>query len=420
MQVQVVNDAPRFERRMRKPQFPFQVRLRPWALTPFHISAVLPGETLQNLSFQARAVSDPLKSKLGGWWFETYWFYVKHRDLPQRQELIDMHLTGAALTTNRVAAQSWPTYAYDNGIDWVTPCLQRVTEEYFRDQGETWNTNMIGSYPAIQTRPDGWWGDSLVDDSVSPPAVTTGNLLQDDPDLTVMSQYQTQYDRMRQMRLTDITFDDWLEMHGVKGVETIDSESLYKPELIRYTREWTYPTNTVEPTTGVPSSAAVWSIAERADKNRFIKEPGFLFAVCCARPKVFYSKQLGAAVGALDEARLWLPALMRDEAYTSVKQFLNTDVAGEGPFGINTTNGYWADMRDLFLYGDQFLNFDPTDVNDLHAPFAALPTAALQDRYAASTDADNLFTGATAQTRLIRVDGVVTTTIKGTVGADQT
>lgn len=416
MKAVLVNDTPRFERRLRSPKFPFQVRMRPWALTPIHISPVLPGETLQNMQVQARAVSDPLKSKLSGWWLETFWFYVKHRDLDMRDELIQMHLQGTALTANRAAAQSYSTYVFDNGIDFVSACLKRVTEEYFRDQGETWNANLIGNYPAVQTRPEGWWGDSLVDDAVAPAA---GNVLQDDPDLTVMSAYQNQYDRMRQMRATNLTFEDWLAMHGV-SVDTPENESEYRPELIRYTKEWTLPTNTVEPTSGVPTSAAVWSLEARADKNRFFKEPGFLFGVAVARPKVFYSRQLGAAVGALDEARLWLPSLMRDEPYTSIKQFGKTDVVGEGPFGTLPTNGYWADMRDLFIYGDQFLNFDPTAADDPHCAHAALPAASLQDRYATATDADGLFTGTTAATRLIRMDGIVQTTIKGTVGADQT
>ena len=41
-------------------------------------------------------------------------------------------------------------------------------------------------------------------------------------------------------------------------------------------------------------------------------------------------------------------------------------------------------------------------------------------RVEVETDADGLFTGSTAATRLIRMDGIVQTTIKGTVGADQT
>lgn len=416
MRAVLVNEVARQPRKPRKPMFPFQVRARPWALTPIHISPVLPGETLDNLNLQMRVVSDPLKSKLSGWWCETYWFYVKHRDLDQRDELINMHLTGTALTTNRVAAQSYATYVFDNGIDWVSACLKRVTEEYFRDEGETWNANLIGNYPAVQVRPDGSWLDSLVDDTVAPAA---GNELQDPSDPEYLAAYQAQYDRMRQMRATNMTFDDWLKTHGV-SVPVAVNEDLYKPELIRYTREFSYPTNTVEPTTGTPSSAAVFSITERADKNRFFKEPGFIFGVMCMRPKVFYSRQMGAAIGALDEARLWLPALLRDEPYMSIKKFENTDVAGSGPLGTLTTNDYWADLRDLFIYGDQFLNFDPTAADDPHAAYAALPSAALDDKYPTATDADRLFAGSTAATRLIRVDGVVQTNIRGTVGLDMT
>ena len=419
MKAVLVNAAPRFQRSIRRPKYPFAVRAKPWALTPIHIQPVLPGETMKNLDAQMRVVSDPLKSKMAGWWCETFWFYCPHQSLDQREELINMHLTGTALTTDRETAQDLPWYTFDNGINWLSACTKRVTEEYFRDEGEAWNTNLIGSYPAVQAFPDNSWTDSLIDDATAPPAV---NELQNDPDLTVMATYATQYARMIQARETNMTYKDWLALHGVRDQPTIDEKGhIYKPELVRYTREFGYPVNTVEPTTGVPSSAAVFSAQVRADKDRRFKEPGFLVGYLVLRPKVFRSSQKGLALGGLDEARLWLPSLFSDEPYTSIKKFENTDVAGEGPLATVPTNDYWMDMRDLFIYGDQFVNFDITAADDPHTPGIALPTAALQDKYPTEAMANALFSGSTAATQLIRVDGIVQAEIAGTrVGPDQT
>jgi hypothetical protein len=81
------------------------------------------------------------------------------------------------------------------------------------------------------------------------------------------------------------------------------------------------------------------------------------------------------------------------------------------------TEDYWVDVRDLFLYGDQFVNFALTATD---AGLVALPTAAMQKKYASATDADGLFTSA-SPANLVRADGVVNLTIAGTtVGQDHT
>lgn len=411
MKVQLVQETARKSRTMRKPKHTFRINTRPWQIQPFMIAPVLPGETLKNLTMQARVVSDPVKSKLVGWWHETYFFYVKHRDLTFRDQMIAMHLSGASLAATASAAPDTPYYSATGTQNYAKACLQRIVEEWFRSENEAWDGNLIDTLPTANIGDDTWL-DSLVDDSVAPPA---GNENQDFPDLTVMATYQQQYDRMRQMRFTSMTFEDWLESQGVKTHMDIQEDG-WKPELVRYDREWVYPTNTVEPTTGVPVSAIVCSPAVRADKDRYFKEPGFLVGVCVSRPKVYFSRQFGAAVNALDQARLWLPELMSDEKYTSIKKHLSSS-SRDGPLGNGPTNAYWVDYRDLFIYGDQFANFDLQTSSDSNA--VALPTAALQKRYASATDADALFAAASPQNK-IRQDGVVQLSIMGRAGPDMT
>lgn len=412
--VQLVQETGKVRRVGRYPQHDFQVRTRPWQIVPNLIAPVLPGETLKNIMFQARVVTDPVKSKLVGWWHEQYLFYVKHRDLVSRDTLVDMHLKGASVDTLRAGAASLPMFTANGGVKWVEGALQRIVEEYFRNEEDgAWDAAKVGDYPAASISRNGWW-DSLIDDTMTPPEQ---NPLQDKPDLTVISEYEEMYNRMVQMKFTDMSFSDWLRQHGVRGVPTPESETQYRPELLRYVREWTYPTNTVNPETGTPTSAAVWSLQERADKDRFFAEPGFIVGVQVTRPKVYLSKQVGNAAAFLDEARLWLPAVFRDEPYTSVREFPDPTASATGPLGATPNNGYWVDMRDLFIYGDQWRNFDIEAAGD--GSSVLMPSAALQRRYATAADADALFAAA-APANQIRADGVFKLNILGTAGSDNT
>jgi len=87
--------------------------------------------------------------------------------------------------------------------------------------------------------------------------------------------------------LTEQTYEEYLTTYGVKMPQV----ELHKPELIRYVRDWKYPTNTFDPTDGSAASAVVWSIAERADKRRFFTEPGFYLRVLGCAAKVYRSAQ---------------------------------------------------------------------------------------------------------------------------------
>ena len=60
------------------------------------------------------------------------------------------------------------------------------------------------------------------------------------------------------------------------------SRKLFKPELITYSKEWTYPSNTIDTTSGAARSAVSWAVQLKADKDRYFKEPGFLVGVCVA------------------------------------------------------------------------------------------------------------------------------------------
>lgn len=380
---------------MRHPQHPFQVRTRPWQIAPFFIAPVLPGETMKNLLFQSRVVTDPIKSKLVGWWSEYYFYYVKLRDLNGRDTFTQMMLdpTTSLAGFNQAALVEY--YHGTGSISWVKECLQRVVEWDFREDGDAWNSFTIGSLPAAKIAKTKTWLDSaenhtdhaVLGDVVVNPAAS---------DLTYdeIEKARYQYEFMRLQGATNISFEDYLRSAGVRQAE----EEAHSPELVRYVMDWQYPSSHIDPTNGNATSAISWKITERADKDRFFKEPGFLFGVTVKRPKVYLKNQVGSATDLLVDLYGWLPPVMIDNAISTLRK-VNATTA---PLNINT-DAYWVDMRDLFMYGEQFVNFALTATD---AGIVAVPTAGLEKRYASATDADGLFVSI-APANQVREDGIV-------------
>ena len=391
-----VREVPATGRTMRRPSHSFQIRHRPFAIQPFVIAPVLPGETLRNLLSQARIVTDPIKNGLVGWWYEQYFFYVKHRDLLIRDDVTRMVLE-PEFALGHTATALVDHYHLGGGVDWVKHCLDRVVDEYFRDEGEAVDVASIGNLPAAAINSNGWW------DSVTEVQDLDAGDPTSSPDTQAdLDNMRLQWEFMRANQLTRMDYEDFLATYGVRKSKA----ELHKPELIRYVRDWTYPSNTVDPTTGVPSSACSWAIAERADKDRFFSEPGFIFGVAVARPKVYLSKVNGAGVGMMTDAFSWLPAILREEVYTTLKQL----PAANGRI-IGAAADYIVDVRDLLLYGDQFINFAYTATD---ANFVALPNSTLSNRkYPSGADVDALFAAA-APSNQVRADGVVSLAIHGT------
>lgn len=409
MAARIVMQNARMTRKARFPTHSFSLESRPWQLVPCAIAPVIPGETLKNANTQARVITDPIAAGAAAlipWWSETYLFYVKLRDLDIRNDVENALLKGVALPTKATATVAF--YHAAGQVNWLELCYKRIVEEYFRDEGEAWDSAMIDGYAAVSAvKRQSNWADSLVVDSVGIP---NGNELQNPHAHDVLSEYNEMYEQMRSMQMIDMSFEEWLGTYGIKGEATVEP---HKPELLRHTSAWTYPTNTVNPVDGVPNSAVSWSLNERADKDRFIKEPGFLVLLKVERPKVYLGNQKSSASNMLDNALAWLPALMRDEPHTSLKAL--PKAAAFNPLGTTQTNDSWVDLRDLFLYGDQLLNYLPT-ANV--AP--ALPTAAGEMRYATSAMATALYK--TAAQNKIRTDGLVRFSVLGhqTTATDNT
>lgn len=397
-----VQIAPAYQaerRRVRRPNHKFNLKTLPYQLQPFMIAPVLPGETLQNLVLQSRVVSDPLTPmmKLIGWWKEYWFFYVKHRDLdePYRTQLANMMINPAydPATSGVRSAADPKYYHYANGVNYTKACLQAVVNEFFRDEGEDWDDFLIDGMPAARIhgrgQNDAW--DKL---TAASEYQSLGQALPSGPEATVEDldfAYQN-WAAMKDAGLMEMDYEDFIRQYGVQVREEDQSENLHRPELVRYVREWTYPTNVVEPTTGIPATACSWSVAVRGDKRMFFSEPGFLLGVTCARPKIYLANQLGSLAHGLERVQNWLPATQHVRSDIGHIFF---DKDGPTPL-VGQTEDYWVDVRDLLSFGDQFVNYaldaDPgTGGTQLREFFLPLPEADTQRRYADLADVEAMF-----------------------------
>ena len=395
----------------RYPKHPFKITNKPWQLQPFMCAPVLPGETMENLLIQSRVVSDPILDPLCGWWLEYYFFYVKLTDLDARDTLTTMIINPDAADVSALqlgAVEPW-SYSGEGGIPWSKLALKRIVECFFRNEAETWNTAAIDSIPLIAIGDDKsnvWQSLTMVDDlnAIDVSVSTAGD------DAFTMSELEAarrEYELLKAHGLMKaMTWEDYLRQSGVKG--NAEEINPHEPELIRYVREWTYPTNTIDPTNGTPRSAVSWAVTERADKNRYFPEPGFIVGITTARPKVYLRNQTSSAAGFMLDSASWLPPMLQDDAWSSLTTHVTT--SGSGPLpAITDAQGYAWDVRDLLLYGEQFVNFDPAAVTG--RSFVDLPTAAGLREYVDEDDINSIFVSGTSDQ--IRQDGIVQLTIKG-------
>lgn len=401
----IVQDTPRQRREPRAPQHPFAVKHNPYQLAPFCIVPVRPGETLKNFTWSARAVSDPVKSALVGWHLEYYWFYVKFRDMQIADALTDMMITPDRSMTD-VDDPTTDAKYYHAGtagnINFTKECVKVITEWWFRNDGEAWDSATINGLPAASVNQNSWF-DSITD-------TTTMTAL--DPSLTVgvddvikgseVEELMRKWELLRMTGLTVQTYEEYLASHGVGQAQT----EVLRPELLRYVKMWQYPSNTVEPTTGVPSSALSWTVQERADKDRYFKEPGFIIGITCARPKVYRSKQVGSLAHLMNRVYDWLPQSLAGDDGRGLKLIDNANAL----LSNSPTTDFWVDMADLFVYGDQFVNFTLTDTD--MGLVASPATGSIYPTYLTYTMVQALFQGTSYN---VRQDGKATFNILGGV-----
>lgn len=406
--VRTLMSAPPTDRVGRYPKHPFLTREAPFTAQPFFLARVLPGETLENLFMESRVITDPILNPIIGWKKEYYFFYVKATDL-----LLDViknmfvDPANAEIAGYDEAANKPLNYTGKGGIDWTQRCLDRVVETYFRDTGETAASRAFADGTRIVQIRDTLFMDSLTDKDLMP----EGAAISSATDAGDLDRLMDAFTQLRALGLSDMTYEDFLRSYGI----SIPDKDENKPELLARFSDFQYPSNTVEPTTGVPASAVSWVFKNGERKKKFFKEPGFLFGISITRPKVYYGGLSGSAAGFAQRAWDWMPNYVADMPETALKPF----GLHEGPLGDRTggtvADGYFLDMRDELLYGDQWQNmraFTPALALDGANHILPLPDATLNFRYPAEASCKGFFK-TPASAFYIKQDGYVSLSIKG-------
>lgn len=389
-------------RRTRSPQHTWNTTLLPWSQVPVMVAPVLAGETMKNAVIQARVMSSPVVSSVQGWWLEFYLFYVRVGDLDEA-DIIRAAIADPSQSMSSIAQGALPAYYHYHA---GTPCYglmchKVVSRAYFRGEGETWNSNMVGSYPAVQVAGKSWIDSLHTNAEAGSPT---------DSDLW-LKQWAA-FQNLRNAKLTTNTWSEYLAKSGVKvPPQLVENVQDYRiPELVRFVRDFAYPVPTVDNATGLVRSTVQWSLAERIDKRRYFAEPGWLFGLMVVRPKVYYGKQFQNMTDTIqNEAAGFLPPEFETDPHTSLNTGGIDNYVTDG-----TATTCWFDRRDLFLYGDQYLG-SPTSAGVT----VALPAADLSNKkYPTSTDAHAMFVDTTAGA--VAADGICTLRIASRIGQDAT
>lgn len=401
--------APPSDRVGRYPKHTFQVNAKPFTLQPMGIAPVLPRETLKNLKFEDRVVTNPILNPIIGWKQEFYCFYTRITDLLNdavREMFVDP--TNAEITYGVEAATVPAWYCAKGGVNWLKLATQRVCDTWFRDDGEVMaDFALANGIPIVQVRQNSFL-DSLTDKDLMP----EGAAISGATDAGDLERLMEAFEQLRALGIANMTYEDFLRSYGI-GIPGKDEN---KPELIWRSSDFQYPTNhigTDATNQGVPTSAVSWVFNTGSRDPKFFKEPGFITMYCVTRPKIYWGGLDGSAVGFMKRAWDWMPNYLRGMPETQLKSF----AIDTGPLGDRATNadGYFLDMRDLLLYGDQWQNVaaDSADpITQYASHMLPLPSGTtIKYKYLTETMINNFFVDTAAP--YVKHDGYFSLSVKG-------
>lgn len=405
-QIQVLQPGQRRPRFHRKPNFPMTGTMRPFGLYPIMAHLVLPGETLKSASSKWTVISQPLKNPFVGAWLESWLFYVKLTDLDR--DLGQMFISDTYSTSGWTSGADRPVFFTQSGeIAWIEKCVNRIHEAFFLTEGETARVNFGDGIPAVKLNNRAWYQNLMFE-----PAEVALDVTGERDHTEQISAWQM----VQQMQMTELSYESYLEQYGVKSMNL----GIGEPEILRFTRSWTKPTNIVEPSTGVATSAWVWNDEMKLEKDKRFEEPGFVIQLATVRPKMYMEGQEYSMLQTLWGFSDFYPAYNLPDPAAGIKRIGTDDPVFKSD--LNAAEGevqLLYDHRDLLSHGEQFIN-DRTPQYSI--PFAtgwstiaAANKADVRGEYAESTDIQGLFTGGTADTQTVVYEGITGLTIAGHV-----
>ena len=335
---------PTVGRRTRYPKHSWHIKFRPFQLQPMCIAPVSAGDTVKSLRFEGRVLSDPVLDQIAGWWSEMYWFYVRFSNLDEYDAAQRLAVTPADNLAGLITAASAYTMHNGQGPDWLAMCMKPIVYNYFRGESGTWNEYLLDGVPAAGVVGQSWLDTITLNSDLPSPAAT------DD-----YSGHWTHYEALRKAKLVTMDYPEYLASQGVAVPEQLLQPLAVKrrPELLRYTRQFSYPANTVKEDGSGTVAAVSWVTAERMDRPIYCDEPGFIVGISLVRPKVYRKGQVACGVSVLRDARTLAPPMLEDAPQESLYKITGT---GVGPVTKGAAVDYWLDTQGVYVLGDQFFN----------------------------------------------------------------
>lgn len=357
----------------RNPRHTWNVRGMPFTAVPFMIAPTMVGETLKNIYFESRVVTDPILNPIIGWKQQYFYYWVSISDLlidAMRQMFVDPTNTDI-MATQGAAANDTFYYTAKGGVPYAKLAVEKIINYYFRGNLEVAadHKTAAGDQYIVQFQQENFM-DSLTDKDDMP----EGAAIAGATDAGDLQRLMLAFEQLRGLGIVDMSYEDWLRSNGIRVPEEQEEG---KPTSLAYFSDFQYPSNTINPADGVPASAVSWVFKNGSSERKLFKEPGFIVGIAVTRPKVYWGGLAGNAAAFLSRAWDWSPNYLWASPEATLKNF-----AGDtGPLGDRTTapDGYFLDMRDLFLYGDQWQNV---------TPFAAVPAAVGAEHLMASPTGD--------------------------------
>lgn len=383
IQTITTNTAPK--RKTRTPAFPMAGTLTPFGLYPVMGHMVLPGETLQSASFKMRHTSLPLASPNAGAWLESWLVYFKLTDLDE--DLKESFISDDMSTSGYTAAGDGDRYFQKAGdIEWIKMCTKKFYESYFRHETEPLGAyKTIDGVPQVKLNNRSWYQNMMYKDADAAVPVN---------DASDLYKHLQDYQILQQMGMVEMTYEKYIESYGVSNfTEKTD------PEILRFSKSWTLPSNVIEPTTGTPTSAWLWNDEIKMEKAKRFKEPGFVMLFQCVRPKMYQANIQRSMLGDMWGFSDWFPIYTVDDPTAGVKEMATDSTIFTAASRTDPSEKTMIyDQRDLLMHGEQFINnFSPPYDLPMSTGLTMEDDADPEDlrgEYATSGDVDNLFTGA--------------------------
>lgn len=408
MNVQIIQPGETRKRHIRRPNFPVAGVLKPFGLYPIMCHPVLPGETLKAASSKWSVVSQPLVNPFVGAWLETWLVYVKLTDIDR--DLGEMFISDSFSTSGYTAGGAYERmFTWNGGIDWIRKCVYAVHDSYFLDEGEARKTfgSPESQVPQIKMNAQSWY-QNLMFEPTEVALDTTG-----ERDHT---EQMRAYEMLTQMQMTELTYESYLEQYGVQSVRL----GVGDPEILRFTRSWTKPTNFIDPSDGSPSSAWVWNDEMKLDKDKRFTEPGFILMLAAVRPKMYQKNQLYSMCANLWGFTDWYPAYNLADPAAAIRRIGTDNLVFTTD--INEAEGevqLLYDHRDLLSHGEQFINeFAPKyalPLSDGWSTIAAATPPDVRGQYCDNTANEALFVGTSNDDERCLYEGIVGLTLAGHV-----